>query len=200
MPRVSQAYRDERSAHLVSAAAELFAQQGFHSTSMAEIIAASGMSAGAVYGYFTSKEELIAAVAEGVLQDADEVFADLLANGATPTPLEAVKAVIDTVVLKASRGDSAQPDLTPIALHVWAEAQTSPSIRARAESVYQRQQAHFAEVARRWKAAGHLPSDADPVHVGSALLALVQGFLVQRLLIPDQQAASYLDGVNALLE
>ena len=41
-----------------------FARDGFHQTSMADILRQSGLSAGAVYSYFSGKEEIIAAVAE----------------------------------------------------------------------------------------------------------------------------------------
>lgn len=40
------------------------AHEGFHKTTMADVVRESGLSVGAVYGYFRSKDEIIASVAE----------------------------------------------------------------------------------------------------------------------------------------
>src|SRR4051812_44493868 len=98
MPRVTEEYRASRRAEILAAAAQLFATNGFHATSMADIISAAGLSAGAVYRYFRSKEELIAAVAETALSAAEETFATLLAGGAAPPPEEVITAIIKTTI------------------------------------------------------------------------------------------------------
>src|SRR3954447_19578969 len=90
MPRVTEQYRASRRAEIVAAAARLFSVNGFHATSMADIISESGLSAGAVYRYFRSKEELIGYVAETALSTADETFDTLLADGGAPSPDEAI--------------------------------------------------------------------------------------------------------------
>lgn len=51
------------------AARELFAQRGFHGTTLADITSAAGKSPAVFYRYFTDKEELLAAMAEDVLSD-----------------------------------------------------------------------------------------------------------------------------------
>jgi AcrR family transcriptional regulator len=199
MPRVSEDYRAGRRAEIVAAAARLFSANGFHATSMADIISEAGLSAGAVYRYFRSKEELIAAVAETALTTADEVFAKLLADDAAPAPAEAVTLLIEGINAGVILDPESNADLTRIGVQVWAEALRNPELARRAHTVYQRLRGHFAEVARRWQQAGNLAADADPDQVGAAMLSLVQGFLVQRLLINDTGMDGYLSGVNALL-
>ncbi len=199
MPRVTEEYRAARRAEIVAAAGKLFSSNGFHSTSMADIISASGLSAGAVYRYFRSKEELIGAVSETALSTADEVFTELLADGATPSPAEAVTKVINAILARATRDGQIGVDLTPVALQVWAEAVRSPELSVRANTAFTLLRDHFAEVARRWQKAGNLPADADPDLVGAAMLGLGQGFLIQSLLIPGTSAENYTVGVQALL-
>jgi AcrR family transcriptional regulator len=199
MPRVSEQYRTNRRAEILVAAARLFATNGFHNTSMADIIGASGLSAGAVYRYFRSKEELIGAVAEQALSAADEVFGDLLADGATPSPDRALTAILEAISGQIADNPAIGADITRIGVQVWAEALRNPELAARANSVYDRLRGHFAEVARRWQAAGHLAPDAVPQQVGAALLSLVQGFVLQRLLVKGTDTAGYLAGVRALL-
>ncbi len=63
-------------AAIIDAAAELFATQGIEATSLDRIAGAIGLTKGAVYSTFASKEELIDAVAESrsVLIDPDPLF------------------------------------------------------------------------------------------------------------------------------
>jgi TetR/AcrR family transcriptional regulator, transcriptional repressor of aconitase len=65
MSKVSPQYRDARRAQIVDAARELFSRKGLAHSSMADLVAATGMSMGAIYRYFAGKDEVIAAVAEG---------------------------------------------------------------------------------------------------------------------------------------
>jgi AcrR family transcriptional regulator len=199
MPRVSEQYLADRRAEILAAAARLFAVNGFHATSMADIISEAGLSAGAVYRYFRSKEELIGAVATVALSTADETFGELLANGAAPTPAQAVTAIIEAITVRLINDPVVGVDVTRIGVQVWAEALRSPELAARANDVYLELRGRFAEVARRGQAAGHVPADAVPEQVGAALLSLVQGFLLQRLLLPGTNPADYTAGVTALL-
>ncbi|MBO0677523.1 TetR/AcrR family transcriptional regulator [Mycolicibacterium sp. S2-37] len=51
------------------AARKLFAERGFHGTTLAEITSAAGKSSAAFYRYFDDKEDLLAALAESFLRD-----------------------------------------------------------------------------------------------------------------------------------
>jgi AcrR family transcriptional regulator len=51
--------REQRKAQIMEAALELFANKGFHSTSVADISKMAGISKGLLYNYFESKEALI---------------------------------------------------------------------------------------------------------------------------------------------
>jgi len=58
------AFSAQRRQHILTSAWRCFSRDGFHATSMDDIIAATGMSSSAVYRYFRSKEEIIRASAE----------------------------------------------------------------------------------------------------------------------------------------
>ena len=66
VPKISEERKLERSLQILDAARRCFAEKGFHRASMADVIRESGLSAGAVYSYYSSKEELVAAVAKSV--------------------------------------------------------------------------------------------------------------------------------------
>ena len=199
MPRVTEEHRAARRSEILVAACRCFARDGFHATSISDIITESGLSAGSVYLYFKSKNELIAAVVDMTLSSADELFADLLADDAVPSPEQTVTFVIDTVMERPVDHPLHGVDMSRVALHAWAEALRDPEIADRIEHAMRRLRQHYAEVARRCQAAGLIDQDIDPEHVGAVLLGAVHAFALQRLLIPGTDSAQYLSGLRALL-
>ena len=63
MPKISPARAEAQRRRIIAAATECFAKHGLQRTTMSDIFAQSGLSAGAVYGYFRGKQEIVAAVA-----------------------------------------------------------------------------------------------------------------------------------------
>jgi AcrR family transcriptional regulator len=196
MPRVSAAHLTARRDQILDAATERFAENGFQATGMAEVIEASGLSAGAVYRYFKSKDELIAAIVDRVLGQAAARFERLLAEGHTPEPAEAVAAAVEMVSEIADRGPV---DMTRVAVQAWAEALRNPAVAAVASNAYATMRGYFVEVARREQQHGRVAADADPARVGAALFSLVLGFLLQRLLLGDVDPESYVAAVRVLI-
>src|SRR5580698_7659121 len=64
MPKISDKQREGRRQQILEAALACFAEDGFHQTGMADIVKRSGLSHGAVYLYFQSKDDLIEALAD----------------------------------------------------------------------------------------------------------------------------------------
>ena len=60
---VSMPY-DDRREHLLSTAAQVFAQRGFHATTMRDLARATGMSLAGMYHYVTGKDELLYQIQE----------------------------------------------------------------------------------------------------------------------------------------
>ena len=54
MPKVTDEYRIAKREEIADAALRAFRRKGFQGASMADIIAESGLSAGAIYGHFAS--------------------------------------------------------------------------------------------------------------------------------------------------
>ena len=64
MPRLKPDTQRARREHILDAAELCFARGGFHRSTMQDICAEAGVSPGALYVYFDSKEALIAGIAE----------------------------------------------------------------------------------------------------------------------------------------
>ena len=62
MPRITEERREARREQILEAARACLQEHGLEAVSMEMIIARSGLSTGAVYGYFKGKDEIINAV------------------------------------------------------------------------------------------------------------------------------------------
>ncbi|WP_166462487.1 TetR/AcrR family transcriptional regulator [Psychrobacillus vulpis] len=58
VPKVSEGYKQEKKTEIIHAAVTVFGEKGYYSTTMDDLVRASGMSKGAIYHYFKSKEEV----------------------------------------------------------------------------------------------------------------------------------------------
>ncbi|MET8832705.1 TetR/AcrR family transcriptional regulator [Micromonospora sp. NPDC004540] len=194
MPRVSDEHLAARRRQILDAARRCFRRDGFHNTSMQDVIKEAGLSVGAVYRYFPSKNDLITAIAQSVVGGAEGLFAEL---AAADPPLPLVDALDRALTYVDTQTG---PDgVLPLAIQVWGEAQRDPALAEFVGRTYASFRNHFTTLARRAHAAGELPADADPAAVGAALFALVPGYVLQRILTGSPDRATYLAGVRALL-
>ena len=196
VPRVPEAHLTARRDQIIDAATARFAANGFQATGMADVIAASGLSAGAVYRYFRSKDELIEAIVDRVLGRAAARFEQLLEEEHAPDPADAVAAAVELIV---TLGEAAPVDTTRVAVQAWAEALRNPAVATVAGGAYRTMRGYFVAVARRAQETGRLPADDDPAQLGAALFSFVLGFLLQRLLLGDVEPGGYVESVRLLL-
>jgi AcrR family transcriptional regulator len=195
MPRLSTELRAQRRQHVLTSAWRCFSRDGFHATSMDDIIAATGMSSSAVYRYFRSKDELIAAAADEALALLRDLFARLLVAEPMPTPAETITALVDEL---ANRTTNVDYDLSKIAMHSWAEALRRPELAGPTRAFYRGVREHLAELARRWQTVGYLPVDANPEHVAAVVMTLMPGLIVNQHLVDSVSAAQLTSGLSAL--
>jgi AcrR family transcriptional regulator len=195
MPKLSDATREKRRRHILASAWSCFSRNGFHATSMDDVIAATGMSSSAVYRYFRSKTEIIHASTEEGLARVRAIFLTLLAHDPVPTPSETLLLVVGEL---NSRVGNPEYDMTRIALQTWAEALRDPVLQKRARAMYRQTQASIAELAVRWRDRGDIAPDADTDAVAATLFSLMHGLIVMHHLVDDVPAADLRDGLAVL--
>jgi AcrR family transcriptional regulator len=194
VPRVSGEHLAARRRQILDAARRCFLRDGFHHTSMQDVIAEAGLSVGAVYRYFPSKNDLITSIAEEAIGGADELFADLTTRE-PPLPLiEALERALDFVDSQVG-----PEGLLRIALQTWAESLRDPVLAAFVATRYTAFRQHFVALADGARRSGQLPADADPEGVGAALFGLLPGYFLQVILTGAPDRHTYLAGVRALL-
>jgi TetR/AcrR family transcriptional regulator, transcriptional repressor of aconitase len=84
MARVTQQHVDARRESILDSAARLFARKGLNSATMADIAAEADLSAGAIYRYFSSKEELMRAVFDEAVERNRQMFQDEAESASSP--------------------------------------------------------------------------------------------------------------------
>jgi AcrR family transcriptional regulator len=151
-----------------------FQAQGFHATSMGDIIKAAGLSAGAVYGYFKSKDELILAAADASMREMREELAPLF-DKSPPPPKDFLRQVQDAIDEISGRGPI---DLRRMAVLGWAEAQRNDALRHRLRSHYDEFLTELVRVAQIWRESG-VTNNSDPTSTAKLLLSVLFGLLAQ---------------------
>jgi len=191
MPKVSQQHRDARRGQILAAARRCFLRDGFHATSMQDLFAEAGLSSGAVYSYFASKDDVIVAIAEENMRGVTEMIRAI----ATQRPVRPVGAVLADVMDMLHAKD-AQDGLGKLTVIVWSEALRNPALAARFGAMVTQLQANLAEVVRQSR--GNLPGDVSADVLATTLLSLVPGYLLQLALLGPAAVDGVPDAVRAL--
>lgn len=196
MPRVSEEHRAARRDQILAAAVQCVAREGFHKTTMSHVIAESGLSAGAVYGYFKGKNEIIKAIADLAIGGLAASLQEL-AEGPDPvSPTVALETALQHVERLAQSPDG---DLTRVAVQAWAEACRDDEVRELARQRLTDVRGSWERVLRRSQEDGTLKPDLDPAAMAQTMLGLIPGFVLQRLIVGDVTAASYAAGFRDLI-
>jgi len=162
--------RTETRERIVEAARQLFFQQGYTATGIAQILKASDANSGSLYHFFPTKEDLLAAVLEGykamleshVLKPAFDRVSD---------PVERLFAVLDGYrrLLAATEFDLGCP-IGNLALEV---SNSHPQVR---RLIVENFDAWCAAIrALIMDASGKLPADIEPEHLARHVLATMEG-------------------------
>ncbi|GIF24406.1 AcrR family transcriptional regulator [Actinoplanes tereljensis] len=193
MPRVSEEHLTARREQILAAARTCFLSKGLHNTSMQDLIQEAGLSVGAVYRYFKSKNEIINAIA-GTVAGGIQRHIEAIAEERLPM-IESLERILDVVDEQIGPGGS-----LPIALQIWAEATLDPAIGEIVRERYTGMRRGFQTVVEHLVEDGELPADTDIEGVTSAFYSLMPGFALQRLLTGSPDRATYMAGVRALLD
>ena len=193
MPRVSQQYKDEQRAEILDAARRCFVRNGFHRTSMQDVFAEAGRSAGAVYRYFPSKDDMIVAVATQNLADVTEALRAALRPGDREPELgQVLAALLDEVGRQ-----HADRQLASIALMVWSEAQRNPRLADQLREAGAAMTRDLAVLVRERQAAGSL-TGASADSIAQVILSILPGFLLNLALLGPSGVTGFPDAIRVL--
>jgi AcrR family transcriptional regulator len=195
MPKVTEAHVEARRAQILDAACQCFSEKGFHQTTVRDICARAGLSAGAVYGYFKSKDEIMEAVAELGRRSSRAVLGLGRGEGEErPSLAEILGTVMRLADSEATR------ETSRLDVRMWGEALHTPQLRKLFLEALANVIEPFADATRRDQRRGEISAGLDPEAVARVCVALALGFTVQVALDPEADLSRCPAVVSALLD
>jgi AcrR family transcriptional regulator len=155
---------ERRRRQILDAALACFRRRGFHQATMQEICAEAEISAGALYRYFGSKAEIIAAIAEDGRWDDDFAFGPR--GGAV---LDCLCGAAKTFFRKIADGDGA------LVAEVIAEAWRDPSLAENLAHIDSRYVEAWAALISEGQHRGEIDPKLDPSAAARTMFAAVEG-------------------------
>jgi AcrR family transcriptional regulator len=194
MPKVSQAHLDARRQQIIDAALECFSREGFHRTTMQDIVRASGLSFGAIYRYFKTKEAIIEAVAKR----RHERERELIGRAAGAKDLPAALLALSREFLGELNDPQTRKDRR-LGVQMWAEALRNRRMLRIARDGVEGPLRLLTELVRSAQRRGELPKGLDPEGAARVAVALFQGFVLQQSWDPKVSVGPYQATVAQML-
>jgi len=162
---------------LLDAAARLFSQQGYDATGVAQICAFAGVSKGAFYHHFETKQAVFLALLEEWLARLDAAFT-AVRQDSSGVPQAVVRMADMAGGVLASSGVQLS-----IMLEFWMQAYRDPQVWEAAAAPYQRYQQYFAALVEEGIRQGSL-RPVEPQMAARTLVSLAMGLLLQAVFDP----------------
>jgi AcrR family transcriptional regulator len=194
MARMPKEHLEARRRQILDAARRCFIRNGFHATSMQDVLTEAALSAGAVYRYFESKDDIIAAIAAEALAEVASAFE---AHDTTGPP--DLDNIVDLVLGVERPPLSGSRESAQLLVQVWSEALRSPSLSAKLKEVMAQASGVVGALVAQHQQRGLLPADVPAEHVADVLIALIDGFLVRRAVYGHADSAAFRNGMRALM-
>lgn len=189
----SRPTRAQTRARLLQAASEVFAERGYDRASLDDVAAAAGLTKGAVYSSFSSKDELFYALMRERIGERLALVAEAVDRQVTLEDItrDAGEGLVELI--------SGQADWHLLFIEFWARAIREPSLR----DEFARQRRSARELIARFfeqqaiQTGSSLPVPADQLAV--AVLALSNGIAIEQLADPENVDPSIFGVILSLL-
>jgi AcrR family transcriptional regulator len=178
-------------AHILQTAASVFAAKGYSAATFQDLIAASGMTKGAFYFYFQSKETLAWAVLER--KQREWLASVSSALGQVSDPKAALAALAD-IMLDLHRDDPSAWSISRLT----KDLAQIPGVADQARQSMRQWVDLVAELIRAAQASGQARPDTDPDTLAGVLVAGFDGLkALHDVLDGDRQQDRFEEGVRA---
>jgi AcrR family transcriptional regulator len=193
-PNVPESYLKARQEQIINAAVACFSRKGFHQTTMKDICEEAGLSPGAVYNYFSGKEDIVTRCAEISLQRNIEIFASASGKGT----VEAFKDVLQMLfsLVKQENIDQA----FSFDLELWAESTRNPIVREALRKNEEGNLKVLTEMVVAGQQQGIFNPDLDALSFARLLFSMFVGFEVQMASNPNMDIDSYKAVLDSFIE
>ena len=179
-PKVSEEHMAERRNQILDAAVTTFSRNGFHQTTIEDIRVESGMSRGAIYHYFKSKEDIIDAIRERSSGQAEGFYDAASTSDDAATRLTDLVAATFRMMTSPSSSDANR-----LGVYLWAESLVNPRIMAGQLPSFSPYLEVIAADVGEMQAQGKVNPDMDRMVVARVIAATMLGLQIQLTWEPD---------------
>lgn len=168
MPRVVPEYKEKAKSRIVEAALEVFTKKGYHETTMDDIAERLGVSKGALYLYFKSKEDLYRAILNASFLSMTDSLRSTASSGGSPA--QTCEALFDNLTKNTSSlGHS---------FEVISEASRNPALAKVVKEYYRDTTEVIEQCMKELRKDGSLRKDVDTRLLAQGLIALFDGLMI----------------------
>jgi AcrR family transcriptional regulator len=173
MPRISAAREEATRQRILKAAREVFVDKGLDRASIDDVVAAAGLSVGAIYNYFPTKDELIRqSIDSAVKQETAAILADTQAAGSAAERID-----------RGLRGwwkyTMEVPGGAAFLAQAWGAASRRPLIRDLMARRFERGVTANSMLFHECIKRGELPADLDVDSLARTVQALLDGMILE---------------------
>jgi len=181
MPKVTEAHLEARRSQILDAAWTCFARKGYHQATMQDICQESGLSPGAIYRYFASKEAILKSINERSQEMGRALVEEArsLAGG----PLNTLEVIGETMLSYFS--DPMAETTTRINIEVWPEIIRNEELRAGLREELSFWHQVVSRLLGEAKELGQLRPEVDPASLAALLICAWEGVRHYNLIDPD---------------
>lgn len=191
MPKVTEEHLEARRQQILSAAFACFSREGFHQTTMKDICNEAGLSPGAVYRYFDSKEEIIETSC-GECQQPLALIQSAKEQGGT---LEVLDQLTDFAFGMFDAPDTQAA--VRVNVQLWGEALRNPRVRQAIAANINSLKEALTKIIRNAQKQGEVNPGLDPDGVARVLVSMWHGMVLQRSLEPEADIPAYVAALKA---
>lgn len=166
---------EETRAHILEAAVKQFSVNGYNKASVDSICEQAGVSKGAFYHHFKTKQDVFLALLDGWLQTFDQAI-EASKDRPVPETFQLMTEYFPYIFESAS-------DNLPMFLEFLQQASRDETIWQASIAPYRRYHKHFASLIKRGIAEGSFV-DVDPNLAARLIVSTAMGLLLQSLLDP----------------
>lgn len=180
---------------LMDKALELFASKGFEATSVHEICKSAGVSKGAFYHYFETKQKLFSVLLEDWLCLLQDNMRSVM-NEADTTPETIRKmAMVTGPTIKETRA------AFPILVEYWRQQNLGNGIAEDLNNSYLQYRHVFKDLIEKGIKEGSIAADLDPDLYSRLLQSTAMGYLLTAWVSPEQEDWDKIlnDGIEVIL-
>jgi len=194
MPKVDKEYLEQKRSHILGSAKACFSANGFHKTTMRDILKKSGLSAGAVYRYFKGKEDIIEALARQDLEDRIGMIERSLND-------EDFAGRIDMLAASfLSPLDQDEKAYISLELELWAEAKRNPKIMKIQSQSLKAIKKRFAIMIKNEQEKRNIHPDLDAEAVATVFVSFRRGLMAQMAVEKNIDVGGYVATIMSMMK